>query len=312
MRHRSRLRDALEYGLAVLILNSLAYTPMSLSHRLARGYVRLLDLALPRLRRVAMRNLAMALPSVHKDEHVRIADGGFRTIARLLVSFSRFPRMNRSNIGHWIRYEGFEHVENAQLRGKGVLVATAHLGNWELSAFAHALLAAPMHVVVRPLDNRYIDALVTELRSLSGNRLIEKKDFARGILRALAANEAVGILIDQNSSLDAGVFVDFFGVPACTGTSFAKIAAHSGAAVSPGFALWSEEEQKFILHFYPPVEITGDAHADTARLQTVLEQVIREHPDQWLWMHRRWKTRPPGEVSLYESARVRSFSRQAV
>lgn len=312
MRHRSRLRDGLEYGLALLILNSLAYSPLSLSYRLARAYVRLLDLALPRLRRVAMRNLAMALPNLPKDDHVRIADGGFRTIARLLVSFARFPRMNRSNIGYWIRYEGFEHFENARRLGKGVLFATAHLGNWELSAFAHALLAAPMQVVVRPLDNRYIDALVTERRGLSGNRLIEKKDFARGILRALAANEAVGILIDQNSSFDAGVFVDFFGIPACTGTSFAKIAAHSGAAVIPGFALWSEEENKFILHFYPPVEITGDAYADTARLQAVLERVIREHPDQWLWMHRRWKTRPAGEGPLYESARVRGFSRQAV
>jgi KDO2-lipid IV(A) lauroyltransferase len=147
---------------------------------------------------------------------------------------------------------------------------------------------------------------------LSGNRLIEKKDFARGILRALAANGAVGILIDQNSSFDSGVFVDFFGIPACTGTSFAKIAAHSGAAVIPGFALWSEAEKKFVLHFYPSVEITGDTHADTARLQAVLERVIREHPDQWLWMHRRWKTRPPGEAPLYESAHARSFSREAV
>src|SRR5438477_9301636 len=173
MRHRSWLRDRLEYGLAVLVLNSLAYTPLSLQHRLANAYVRLLDLALPRLRRVAMRNLAMALPNLPKDDHLRITDGGFRTIARLLVTFARFPRMDRDNIGDWIRYEGFEHFENARRLGKGVLFATAHLGNWELSAFAHALLAAPMHVVVRPLDNRYIDALVTERRGLSGNQLIE-------------------------------------------------------------------------------------------------------------------------------------------
>ena len=210
--------------------------------------------------------------------------------------------MNRANIGQWIRYEGFEHFEEARRRGKGVLFATAHLGNWELSAFAHALLTAPMNVVVRPLDNPRIDRLVERRRTLSGNRLIEKKDFARGILKALAANEAVGILIDQNASLDGGVFVDFFGIPACAGTGFVKLAAHTGAAVIPGFALWSEAERKYVLRFFPPVAMTGDAQADTARLHAVLESVIREYPDQWLWIHRRWKTRPPGEPSLYESA----------
>jgi KDO2-lipid IV(A) lauroyltransferase len=249
-----------------------------------------------------MGNLAMALPQTDSRDRTRIVDGVFRSIARLLVAFARFPRMNRGNVGRWIRYEGFEHFEQALRRGKGVLFATAHLGNWELSAFAHALMAAPMHVVVRPLDNPRIDALVARRRTLSGNHLIEKKDYARGILQALAANEAVGILIDQNASLDSGVFVDFFGIPACAGTGFAKLAAHTGAAVIPGFALWSEQERKFVLRFYPEVRITGDLQADTARLQAVLESVVREYPDQWLWIHRRWKTRPPGEGALYETA----------
>jgi KDO2-lipid IV(A) lauroyltransferase len=302
MRQRSALRDALEYGLAALVLNSLAYSPLPVANKLARGYSRLLDLALPRLRSVAMVNLAMALPDADPRERARIAGGVFRSIARLLVTLARFPSMNRANIGKWIRYEGFEHFEKALRRGKGVLFATAHLGNWELSAFAHALLTAPMNVVVRPLDNPRIDRLVERRRTLSGNRLIEKKDFARGILKALAANEAVGILIDQNASLDSGVFVDFFGIPACAGTGFVKLAAHTGAAVIPGFALWSEAERKYILRFFPPVAMTGDVQADTACLHAVLESVIRQYPDQWLWIHRRWKTRPPGEPSLYESA----------
>ena len=146
-----------------------------------------------------------------------------------------------------------EYFDEADRAGRGVLFATAHLGNWELSAFAHALLAAPMHVVVRPLDNPLIDRLVERRRALSGNRPIFKKDFARAILKALAANQAVGILIDQNASPDTGVFVDFFGIPACAGTGFAKLAAHSGAAVIPGFALWSEKERRYVLRFYPPV-----------------------------------------------------------
>lgn len=297
MRSRSRLRDAAEYALTLVALNSLACAPLALSRWLALCYTRLLDLALPRLRRAAMANLSMALPALSRKEHVRIVDGVFRSIARLLVTFARFPRLDRGNIGQWIRYEGFEHFEQARGRGKGVLFATAHLGNWELSAFAHALLAEPMYVVVRPLDNPLIDALVELRRTMSGNHLIEKKDFARGILQALAANQAVGILIDQNASLDTGVFVDFFGIPACAGAGFARLAAHTGAAVIPGFALWSESEQRFILRFYPEVPIYGEVQADTARIHAVLERVIREYPDQWLWIHRRWKTRPPGEAS---------------
>ena len=295
MRSRSRLRDAAEYALAVFALDTLAYSPIAVSRWLAHCYARLLDLALPRLRRVALANLAMALPALNEREHTRIVDGVFLSIARLLVTFASFPRLNRANIGQWIRYEGFEHFEQALRRGKGVLFATAHLGNWELSAFAHALLAAPMHVVVRPLDNPLIDSLVARRRKLSGNKLIEKKDFARGILQALAANEAVGILIDQNASLDTGVFVDFFGTPACAGAGFARLAAHTGAAVIPGFALWSDAERKFVLRFYPEVPVSGDVQQDTVRIHAELERVIRQYPDQWLWIHRRWKTRPPGE-----------------
>jgi KDO2-lipid IV(A) lauroyltransferase len=257
-----------------------------------------LDLALPRLRRVALGNLEMAMPELSAADRRRIADRVFASIGRLLYAFARFPRINRENVGGWIGYEGYEHFEEAIRRGRGVLFATAHLGNWELSAFAHALMTAPMHVVVRPLDNPRIDALVERRRTLSGNRIIEKKDAARGILRALAANEAVGVLIDQNSSLEEGVFVDFFGIPACSSVGFAKIAAHSGAAVIPGFALWSEIERRYVLRFYPPVPMTGDVVEDTQKLQRQIESVIREFPDQWLWIHRRWKTRPASEPPL--------------
>jgi len=161
-------------------------------------------------------------------------------------------------------------------------------------------MSGPMHVVVRPLDNARVDALVEARRAASGNRMIGKKEFARSILQALKDNQAVGILVDQNAGLDDGVFVDFFGIPACAGAGFAKIAAHSGAVVIPGFALWSEEERKHILRFYPPISMTGDAARDTQTLHSCIEQVIRQYPDQWLWIHRRWKTRPPGSQSLYD------------
>jgi KDO2-lipid IV(A) lauroyltransferase len=296
MRQRPAVRNAVEYCLALAVVKSLEWAPLRIAEWLARRYAGALDLAMPRLRRVAERNLAFAMPKANTG---LIVDGVFRSIARLLVAFAKFPAIGRGNVGQWIRCEGAEHFEHGLRAGRGVLFATAHLGNWELSAFAHALIAGPMNVVVRPLDNPLIDRMVERRRGLSGNRLISKRDMARPILKALAANEAVGILIDQNSSPDAGVFVDFFGMPACSGTGFAKLAARSGAAVIPGFALWSEEERRYVLRFYPPVLMTGDAARDTAALQKKLEEIVRAHPDQWLWIHRRWKTRPPGEESLY-------------
>jgi KDO2-lipid IV(A) lauroyltransferase len=287
---------ALEWVAARFVIATLEWTPLPLANVLARAYAHLLDIAIPRLRRTAYRNLAMALPGA--DAHA-VTDGVFRSIARLLLAFSRIPRIHAGNIGDWIRYEGLEHFTEAKRGGRGVLFATAHLGNWELSAFAHGLMTEPMHVVVRPLDNPSIDRIVEERRRMSGNAVIEKKDAARAILRALGRNEAVGVLIDQNAGLDEGVFVDFFGIPACVGTAFARIANRTGAAVIPGFALWSETEGRYILRFEPAVGMTGHDERDTARIHAVLESVIRKHPDQWLWIHRRWKTRPPGEPSLY-------------
>ena len=283
----------LEYFVARAVLYSLALAPRPAAEALARLYTGLFDLAIPRLRRVGMRNLEMALPDLTPDRRAAIIDGVFRSIARGLVSFARFPRLNKDNIHGWIRYEGYEHFEAALAQGRGVLFATAHLGNWELSAFAHALMSRPMHVVVRPLDNPRVDALIEARRAASGNRLIGKKEFARSILQALKNNEAVGILVDQNTSLEEGVFVDFFGIPACAGAGFAKLAAHSGAAVIPGFAIWSDKERKHILRFYAPIPMTGDTARDTQALHAQLEGVIRQYPDQWLWIHRRWKTRPP-------------------
>ena len=300
MRRRSAFRNWTEYLLALGVLKSLEWAPLPVANLLARGWCAMLDRALPRLRRVALRNLSLGMPELDSAARQRIVDGVFRSLARLLVALAKFPSIHRSNLDDWIRLEGGEHFEDALRAGRGVLFATAHLGNWELSALAHALLRSPMHIVVRPLDNPLIDRLVERRRTLTGNHLIEKKDFARGILKALGANEAVGILIDQNASPAEGVFVDFFGLPACASTGFAKLAAHSGAAVIPGFALWSDAERRYILRFDPPLRITGDAARDTQTLQSALEATIRKYPDQWLWIHRRWKTRPAGQPELYE------------
>jgi Kdo2-lipid IVA lauroyltransferase/acyltransferase len=296
---KNRLATRAEYALAKTLVAALQYLPLPLAKQAAVGAARTLDLLIPKLRRVARINLAFAFPKLPEPERERLIDGAFRNVARMILMVARFPKLNSSNIGQWIAYEGLEHYQNAKRCGRGVLVATAHLGNWELSAFAHALMTEPMNVMVRPLDNPLIDELVESRRTLSGNRLIYKWDGARAVLRALRSQEAVGILIDQNTAASEGVFIDFFSKSACANTGFVKLAYHSRAPVVPGFAVWNEATCRYILHFYPPIELSGDETRDTQRIHSVMEEIIRQYPDQWMWIHRRWKTRPLGEPPLY-------------
>jgi Kdo2-lipid IVA lauroyltransferase/acyltransferase len=296
---RSPVRNGIETILVRGMLASLQLGPRQVAETLARSYAQDLDVFIPRWRRIALRNLTLAMPHLDQPARLRVIDGMLDSIGRLLAAVARFPSIHKANIGEWIRYDGFEHYAAAKAKGRGVLFATAHLGNWELSAFAHALMTEPMNIVVRPLDNPLLDRIAEERRSLSGNRVLGKKDFLRPVLRALQNNEAVGMLVDQNSTLASGIFVNFFGVPACVDAGFARLAAHTGAAVIPGFAVWSEAERRYVLRFYAPVDIVGDIHADTQAVHAALERAVREYPEQWLWIHRRWKTRPPGEPSLY-------------
>ena len=186
-----------------------------------------------------------------------------------------------------------------------MLVLTGHLGAWELSSFYHSLVGYPMGLVIRRLDNPLVDEFVNRIRTLHGNRVIHKDDFARGLISAMRAGETVGILMDTNMTPPQGVFVPFFGVPACTASGLAKVALKTGAAVLPGFLLADTATDTYTLRFGARLELTrtGDAEADvlanTAMFTAELERAIREYPEQWLWMHRRWKTRPPGEAGLY-------------
>lgn len=297
---RSALRNRAESIAVWATLLKLRLLPRPIAERAAYALLRLVDMAVPKLRRAAMRNFELACPELPAVERPARVNACFRSLARVLTAVARFPDIDRSNVHKWIRYDGYEHFENALKLGKGVIFATGHLGNWELSAFAHALMSQPMSFVVRPLDNPLLDALATRLRTMSRNEVIGRGGLLRPILRALHENRAVGILADQNVTADRGVFVDFFGRKACVDPGLARLAGRTGAAVIPGFALWSEKERIFILKFYPPLAITGDELADTQTVQSALEQAIREYPDQWLWIHRRWKTRPPGEASLYD------------
>jgi Kdo2-lipid IVA lauroyltransferase/acyltransferase len=258
-----------------------------------------------RLRRVGARNLDLAFPAKSRKEKKKILRGLFVSLGRQLAEFTLFPRYTRDNVSRIAVYEGFQNFAEAQARGKGVVFLTAHLGGWEISSFAHSLYGHPMNIVVRPLDNPYLDALVDRYRTLHGNRTFSKQDYARGLLKTLKNGEVIGILMDTNMTPPQGAFVDFFGVPACTATGIARVALHTGAAVVPAFCVWDTKIGKYKICFEPAMTLvrTGNDEADaitnTARFTTEIEGYVMKYPDQWLWVHRRWKTRPEGESPLY-------------
>ena len=300
------MRENLEYWLVLALARALRLMPRGLARLLSGGLAVAVYWSLGRLRRVGWRNLELALPEISSEKRrAELLRGVYRHLGWQLVEFCRMARYTPENTRGWMRTEGLDHYLAAQARGKGVLIVTGHLGAWELSGFYHSLMGHTMSVVIRPLDNRRLDEYVNGIRCLHGNRVIDKDDFGRGLLLAMRARQTVGILMDTNMTPPQGEFVKFFGVDACTGTGLAHMARKTGAAVLPGFMLWEPAERRYVLHFGPQIEIphTADAAADilaaTQLCTSVIESWIRRYPDQWLWIHRRWKTRPPGEPGLY-------------
>jgi KDO2-lipid IV(A) lauroyltransferase len=299
------MRETIEYWLVLAVARTLGVMPRGLARLLAGLLAFVVYWTFGRLRRVGVRNLELALPELSSKARTEILRKVYRSLGCQLVEFCRMTRYTAANTRNWIRTEGLEHYLAAQARGKGVLIVTGHLGAWELSSFYHSLMGYPMGMVIRRLDNRRLDDYVNAIRCLHGNRVLHKDEFARGLLTAMRGGETVGILMDTNMRPPQGVFVEFFGRQACTASGLARVALKTGAAVLPGFMLWEAAEKKYVLHFGPELkfEQTGDAEADaTAATQlcaSATEHWIRRYPDQWLWIHRRWKTRPSGEPGLY-------------
>jgi Kdo2-lipid IVA lauroyltransferase/acyltransferase len=299
------MRQRLEYAAAWPFIKILGILPRRLARSAGIGLAWIVYLFHGRLRRVGMRNLALAFPEKTDAERGRILRGEFASLGRQLAEVCQFPKYTRENIDDVVLYDGFENYERARARGKGVLFLTAHFGGWELSAFAHSLYGHRMQIVVRAMDNVYLDRLVLRYRALHGNRIVEKDDFVRGLLAAMKVGEEVGILMDTNMTPPQGVFVDFFGIPACTASGLARIALRTEAAVVPGFTIWDARLGKYRLRFDPALELIrtcdleSDIRANTQRFTSVIEDYVREYPEQWLWVHRRWKTRPTGEPPLY-------------
>ncbi len=300
-----KMRHRLEFALVWLLVKLLGNLPRAAARTIGAAIGWIAFAAVPRLRRVGLRNLALAFPEKSDAERKRILRSMYRNLGWQLAAFCQMPRYTLKQTNRFIRYEGLEHYLAAQARGHGVLIVTGHLGAWELSSFYHSLAAHPMSMVIRRLDNPFVDRFVNRIRCLHGNRVLHKDDFARGLIAAMRAGDTVGVLMDTNMTPPQGVFVDFFGHAACTASGVARIALRTNAAVLPGFMLWKPSERRYVLHFCPPLQLVntgnedGDAIANTQIFTKALEDVIRRYPEQWLWVHRRWKTRPPGEPQLY-------------
>jgi KDO2-lipid IV(A) lauroyltransferase len=300
------MKEWLEYAAVWLILKILGALPRRVARGFAASVTSLLFSLLPKLRKTAEFNLRLTFPDWTDAQRNDATRKMVSNLGWMAAEFARFPRLTKENIEKVVILEGHENFLEGQRRGKGVLYLTGHIGAWELSSFAHALYGYPLHYMSRPLDNKRIDALVNQYRCSSGNKPIYKNESARVMLKILKDSATIGILADQNTMPEEGVFVDFFGKLACTTTGLARVALHTGAAVVPGYAYWDETIQKYRLRFEPPVELihTGDTERDvfqnTQRFAKVIEEIIRKHPDQWVWVHKRWKTRPKGEPELYD------------
>jgi KDO2-lipid IV(A) lauroyltransferase len=297
--------ETLEYWLVVAVARGLGRTPRPVARIWASILAFKVYWLFGRLRRVGLRNLEMAMPEFSLRARKKILRGVYIHLGWQLVEFCRMARYTPESTRGWMRTEGLEHYLAAQAKGKGVLVITGHMGAWELSSFYHSLMGHPMGMVIRRLDNRRLDTFVNSIRCLHGNYVLPKNDFGRGLMTAMRSGGTVGILMDTNMTPPQGAFVKFFGIDACAATGLAHVARKTGAAVLPGFMLWESEERRYVLHFGPEVEIphtecvSADIVEGTQRCTSAIEAWVRRYPDQWLWIHRRWKTRPPGEPALY-------------
>ncbi|HEY1472053.1 MAG TPA: lysophospholipid acyltransferase family protein [Candidatus Acidoferrum sp.] len=300
------MKERLQYAVAWTLIKTLGVLPRGMARALAAGGVRLLLLALPKLKKTAVFNLRLAFPEWTEEQRLATLEKMTRNLGWMAAEFARMPNYTKENIESVVILDGHENFLAGHSRGKGVLYLTGHIGAWELSSFAHALYGFPLHYMARPLDNKPLDAMVNRYRGLSGNKPIFKNESARVMLRILKEAGTVGILADQNTMPGEGVFVDFFGTPACTTTGIARVALHTDAAVVPGYTYWDENLRKYRLRFEPAVELvrTGDTERDivenTQRFAKVIEGIVRKYPEQWVWIHARWKARPKGEVPIYD------------
>ncbi len=298
------IREILEYAAVRLLLASLRVPPYRCAIAMSEALGLACGKAVSKWGRTAVENLRRALPDLDADARREVLNGVFRNLGRVAFALANCPHWSRRTVSEHVEFRGLEHFRQAQSKRRGVLLLTAHLGNWELGALAHGAVVGPLHVMVRPLKNARVDWLIERLRSAHGNQVISKRNAARRVLRTLRENGTVGILADQNAVREEAVFVQFFGRTAAANKGLAQIALRSRAAVVPATAWWDSRRRLHVVEYGPQLDVTRsdnvarDVRDNSQLFQLTLEDCIRRHPEQWLWIHRRWNTQPPpGEKS---------------
>jgi KDO2-lipid IV(A) lauroyltransferase len=300
MKANSPIRIHAEYTMLRALVGGLGLLPRPAAIAVGRCLAGIAYAVLRRLRRIAERNLSIAFPDLSRQERLRILRASFDSLGRQLGEFCKFPQATRESLSRIVEYDpqSVARLEETERRGRGVLFITAHLGGWELLAFAHSALQHPIMFLVRPIDNPLIDRMVQGMRTRFGNQAISKKDAGLTCMRKLKRGGTLGILADLNSLPDEGIFVPLFGELACSTAAVAALALATGAAVFPAIAPWDPVRKKYVFRGGPAIEVlrTGDFERDlginTARMTQAMEGIIRKYPEQWLWIHDRWHARP--------------------
>jgi KDO2-lipid IV(A) lauroyltransferase len=250
-----------------------------------------------RRREMVLGNMRAAFAGEKTEEEILdIARAFYRNMGLFIMEFARLPRLDRAYVDKFIKIEGRQNFERAFEKGRGLVFLTAHFGNWELLSTSFAVLGHGVTVIVRPLDNKYLNAYLEGIRSKFGTTVISKKEALKKMLEEVRGGRLMGILLDQRASRTEGISVDFFGRPALTSKGLAAVAVKTGVPVLPIFIV---REGRFSHRIIcdSPVEVvtTGDREHDirenTQRFTAVIERFIRAHPDQWFWFHSRWERR---------------------
>lgn len=260
---------------------------------------------LRRHRGIGMRNLEIAFPEKSDAERAAILKGSFRNLGRTLAVFSKFDDLTEEKIRRLVHYDPDPDWRDrsyaVRAAGRGHIIVGAHIGNWELAAFSTAVLFAPLPFVARRMDSRFIEDRAARMRTRLGNTQIDKTDSVTEVLDLLRDGGTVCVLADVNSQHHSGVFVPFFGKAACTHSSVAMMAMRTNSVILPMWTVWDEENKRYKVEYDELIEPvrTGrpkdDIVNNTERFVAATERIIRRYPEQWIWLHRRWKTRPDGD-----------------
>jgi KDO2-lipid IV(A) lauroyltransferase len=311
MAKKSKSQIWLEYAAAKLVLDLFGLLPRKAAVGLGILLFRSFYPILGGLRRTGHKSLSIAFPEKPVEEREQLLRSSFQNLGRVLGELSQFPKYSdleeMFDFGFMFSSEERDEYDRIKDAGghRGTILVGPHHGNWEIGVFAYSALEHPFHYLARPLDNPKIEELLVRLRTKYGNQPINKRNSVGTSIEILKRDEGLGVLPDVNVQRKDGVFVPFFGVQACTTSGVALLALRTNSLIIPMSCVWDAETKKYKVLYgkiLAPVR-TGDRHRDiietTALYTAEIEKFVRDYPGQWMWIHKRWKTRPPGEPDLY-------------